>query len=631
MDLRLNGLNPLSYQGVNAYSPPQFVSRTIAPTANDTQNFSLGTLWLYTNKTTNPYTQTVYMLVSLVGNRAIWTELGSGTGTVTSLTGNDSVVVTPTAGGTINLLGAHGINTVGTTNTETISITNAITLGDLASIIGSPAITLTTGDLTITAGNINLTNTNTAGTVGIVNYSGNRFISNYGTSNTFVGQVSGNTSLTTGSATFNSGFGFGSLTALTTGQLNSCFGIQSGLSLTTGNRNTFIGAGAGDVATTGSQNVALGYSSLGELTTGGDNTALGYNSLGTPSFNGSTNISIGKDSGISLAGTESNNVLIGFPGIVGTSGLMEIGIPGDTVPYVHNFGAGNSFFGRSGNLTLTPGTAVNNTGQGNTALAALTLGANNCAVGNAAGQSLTTGGNNAIVGAAAMQLATTSQQCTALGAGALNKITIAANQNVAIGYQSAFNLLTGTLNVCIGTSSGTSYTGAETNNIIIGGGATGTVGDSRFTRIGFGTASTLKTFIDGIAGITTDVNDAVPVLISATTGQLGVTSSSARYKENINDMLSYSNVLYKLRPVTFNYKKHSTKDISVGLIAEEVAVAAPQLAVYNSEGTPETVKYNDLIPLLLNELQRMNLKMSERDSLIGELIMRIELLERKLN
>lgn len=106
---------------------------------------------------------------------------------------------------------------------------------------------------------------------------------------------------------------------------------------------------------------------------------------------------------------------------------------------------------------------------------------------------------------------------------------------------------------------------------------------------------------------------------------------SARYKENINDMLSYSNVLYKLRPVTFNYKKHSPKDVSVGLIAEEVAVAAPHLAVYDSEGIPSTVKYHDLIPLLLNELQRMNLKMSERDSLIGELIMRIELLERKLN
>lgn len=95
MDLRLNGLNPLSYQGVNAVSPSQFYSRTVRPTINDWQNFILGAVWLYTDQSTTPQTQEVYMLVSLVGNQAKWNLLGSGT--VKSVTGGANITISGTA------------------------------------------------------------------------------------------------------------------------------------------------------------------------------------------------------------------------------------------------------------------------------------------------------------------------------------------------------------------------------------------------------------------------------------------------------------------------------------------------------------------------------------------------------
>ena len=65
-------------------------------------------------------------------------------------------------------------------------------------------------------------------------------------------------------------------------------------------------------------------------------------------------------------------------------------------------------------------------------------------------------------------------------------------------------------------------------------------------------------------------------------------------------------MLQKLRPVTFRYKQpyvDGPKPLEYGLIAEEVAEVLPDLAVFNEDGTPETVKYHLLPSLLLNEVQ----------------------------
>ncbi len=70
-------------------------------------------------------------------------------------------------------------------------------------------------------------------------------------------------------------------------------------------------------------------------------------------------------------------------------------------------------------------------------------------------------------------------------------------------------------------------------------------------------------------------------------GQLGVVSSSRRYKEDIRSMGTVSDRLLALRPVTFRYKKadeNGQKPEQYGLIAEEVAKVMPELVVYNEKG-----------------------------------------------
>ena len=90
-------------------------------------------------------------------------------------------------------------------------------------------------------------------------------------------------------------------------------------------------------------------------------------------------------------------------------------------------------------------------------------------------------------------------------------------------------------------------------------------------------------------------------------GQLGTISSSRRFKEDIQDMGDASSGLMRLRPVTFHYKQpyqDGSKPIDYGLIAEEVAEVYPDLAVKGADGQIETVQYQKLVPMLLNELQK---------------------------
>ncbi len=75
--------------------------------------------------------------------------------------------------------------------------------------------------------------------------------------------------------------------------------------------------------------------------------------------------------------------------------------------------------------------------------------------------------------------------------------------------------------------------------------------------------------------------------------------SSARYKENIQDIGLGLDDFMRLRPVSFNYLKKYTNDTSkkLGLIAEEVEDIDPMLAVYEN-GTTSNV--NDRAVLSLN-------------------------------
>jgi hypothetical protein len=51
--------------------------------------------------------------------------------------------------------------------------------------------------------------------------------------------------------------------------------------------------------------------------------------------------------------------------------------------------------------------------------------------------------------------------------------------------------------------------------------------------------------------------------------------------------------------------------VHYGLIAEEVAAVYPELVMRTAAGEVQTVRYQELIPMLLNELQRQQRELAD--------------------
>src|SRR5207248_3950676 len=168
-------------------------------------------------------------------------------------------------------------------------------------------------------------------------------------------------------------------------------------------------------------------------------------------------------------------------------------------------------------------------------------------------------------GIAALGSNTTGGSNTGIGQDALLSNTI-GNTNTAVGSEALRNNTSGSNNIAIGVSAGMNLTTGSSNIDI---GNPGIAGESSTIRIGGG-RSTTRVFVFGINGRT--AANGVPVLISPSTGQLGTTTSSARYKENIQAMDKASEAILALKPVTFRYKHELDPDgiPQFGLVAEQV-------------------------------------------------------------
>jgi hypothetical protein len=178
-------------------------------------------------------------------------------------------------------------------------------------------------------------------------------------------------------------------------------------------------------------------------------------------------------------------------------------------------------------------------------------------------------------------------------------------------------IASGNYNIFVGYSSGV-LTGSGNSNIYVAN--TGQSSEGNTIRIGTqgtGNFQQNRTFVAGITGATS--SGGVNVLVNSS-GQLGTTTSSRRYKDNILDMGSASSKLFQLRPVTFFYKPQyddGSHLLQYGLIAEEVAKVFPDLVVYGEDGQPQTVRYHLLTPMLLNELQKQNKVITAQQTVIS--------------
>ena len=179
--------------------------------------------------------------------------------------------------------------------------------------------------------------------------------------------------------------------------------------------------------------------------------------------------------------------------------------------------------------------------------------------------------------------------------------------NTAMGQLALFNNADGNDNVALGNSAGINQD-IGSGNVYIGSGIGGVAGESNHT------------YIRNIASTNVSGGGTDTVTIDLTTGLIGHLTSSRRYKDEIKPMNAASETLYRLKPVTFRYKKEidAGQTLDYGLVAEDVAEVDPDLAVRDKNGQIESVRYTAVNAMLLNEFLKEHRKVDEQARKIRE-------------
>ena len=354
-------------------------------------------------------------------------------------------------------------------------------------------------------------------------------------------------------------------------------------------------------------NTVQGDDALLNLTTGTDNTALGFNAL-LSDTTGTRNTDVGSQA-LTSNTIGGDNVAIGWQALFSNQGGNENVAMGNQALYENISGNENVAIGE---LALNANESSNNTAIGWLAASLHTSGNSNTAVGSFTLYA-NNGSNNCAFGALALGTTETSSGSNNIAIGNEALFTTFGSNNIGIGAFAGKNVAVGNNNIFIGTGAGQFVTGS--NNIEIG--AMGNMTDYGQIRIGKSGTQT-KTFIAGISGAT--VPTGVAVIID-TSGHLGTTTCSARYKDAIQPMDKASEAILALKPVTFRYKHELDPDGApqFGLVAEEVEKVNPDLVARDEQGKPYTVRYEAVNAMLLNEFLKEHKAFLEQKHKVQEL------------
>ena len=353
--------------------------------------------------------------------------------------------------------------------------------------------------------------------------------------------------------------------------------------------NTAEGTNALFNLTIGINNTAVGANALFHDTTGGYNAAFGSRALEN-NISGNFNMAVGTQA--LFNNTADANMAVGFRVLYfNTTGHDLTGI-GTGALYKNTNGIENTAIG-SGALNSNT-TGDENTAVGRQALLRNTSTSFNVAVGDFALASFngTTAfdGANTALGSIALTAETSGEENTAVGRRALEFLTAGSN-NTAVGWRAGDGVSTASNVICIGSG----VPGADVSN---------------------------SCFIGNIHSNNQPIVGTDPDYVTVTSaGRLGRGNiSSRRYKHDIKPMDKASEALFALKPVSFRYNQEldPTQTLAFGLIAEEVAQVYPDLVGRNPEGQPESVRYEQINAMLLNEFLKEHRKVEELEDTVAQ-------------
>ena len=332
-------------------------------------------------------------------------------------------------------------------------------------------------------------------------------------------------------------------------------------------------------------NTAEGQDALLSRTTGVHNTAVGFLSLKSDTT-GSYNTAIG--SGTLFASTADGNTA------TGTFALFN-----NTIGFLNTANGALALFSNTN--------GIDNTAVGYSALFSNIRSSGNTAFGSNALFSNISGNSNTAFGVYALERNTTGDVNTAIGAYALQRNEGGDSNNVALGYFADGSVVNGINDIFIGNIGGDT----DQNTIRIG---------NQVKATDFHGITHNRHVATYIAGISETGVSGAPVLVTAD-GQLDVALSALRFKVAIKPIDTASEAIFALNPVTFRYKEQSDpkRVPQFGLVAEEVEKVNPDLVRRDRDGKLQTVRYDAVNAMLLNEFLKEHKKVEKLEATVADL------------
>lgn len=560
------------------------------------------------------------------GTRLVTTAVGTAGHVLTS----NGAGVAPTfqaasGGGITTLAGDSGTATgstvtiAGTTNQITTSAASATVTLALAS---SPTVT---GDWVTSAGYLSLPTTSS--TAGGIKLNSAVVYHSYGTNNQFWGASAGNYTLTTGSAVKNVSLGDAALAGLTTAAHSVAVGYNTLHAHTAGDGCIAIGSGAAATVASAGGIIAIGNDAL-TAQTSVNTTDQRYGSIGLGWLAGGQlttgrgNLLLGHKAGYAYNGSEEFNICIGTStGNAGENHVIRIGTDGSGdhqqdacyIAGIYNHGSINNTGGFAS--ILSTGQMISNVNsaytyqkniyfredEGNTTATTLNLQKARSGGAITSGDGL---GNIIFAGHDGTGYITASQ-ITSTNSGTIATNRVASDLKF---YTHPDSTTASTLRMTIASTGAVTVAAPDSGvGLTVGSALTVSAGNCIFA---------------GSYGVTVGGTNAA--LLIDNTGLIGTTTSSERFKDNIEDMEDDSSKILLLRPVTFSYKKDPFSIKQYGLIAEEVAEIFPDLVNLDDEGLPHSVQYHNLPSILLNELIKLHERVNELEEKVTLLTKRVK-------
>jgi hypothetical protein len=137
-------------------------------------------------------------------------------------------------------------------------------------------------------------------------------------------------------------------------------------------------------------------------------------------------------------------------------------------------------------------------------------------------------------------------------------------------------------------------------------------------NVGIGTSTPRdRLHVNGIIRLDTLGTAGATQLCRNALNQISDCSSSLRYKTDIGKYTGGLDIINRLQPITFRWRNGGAEDFGLG--AEDVKQAEPLLAIQNSKGEVEGVKYDHLSVVLINALKQQQEQISRQQDEIETL------------